>query len=393
MTERLYYTDADLLDFDATVIDVVDTGGRPAVVLDRSAFYPTSGGQPHDVGRLGGVDVVDVVDDDARIIHVLTAPLSVGAAVHGAVGAARRLDHRQQHTGQHVLSAAFDRLFGNRTLSFHLGSDACTIDLDKAASPQDVERAVDEANRVVWDNRPVLVAFADAEQAASMGLRKPSSREGRLRLVEVSDFDLSACGGTHVARTGAIGIIAVMATEKFKGGLRVTFVCGGRALRTLRTLRDGLAGSIRTLSVLPAELPASIQKLQTDLKSTRKRVGELQVQLATHEARRLLAAGTVSGGVTVVGAILDGWDAAGLRAVASAVVREAPAIVVLASGSPALIAVGQSAGGPPASMIVSRLVEQFGGKGGGSPELAQGGGLASTAEGVLAAARALIRPT
>jgi len=279
MTERLYYTDAEMLAFDARVTESANTGGQPSVVLDRTAFYPTSGGQPFDTGTLGQALVVDVIDDGERIVHVLSMPLEPGTLVHGVIDPVRRRDHMQQHTGQHVLSAAFDRLFGSQTVSFHLGAEACTIDLAKALPAADVERAVDEANRVVWEDRPVVVRFASADEARAAGLRKESQREGELRLVEVADFDLSACGGTHVARTGAIGIIAVTGTEKVKGGLRVSFVCGRRALDQLRLLRDAVSGSLRALSVLPAELPDAIRRLQADGKALRKRAAELQVAL------------------------------------------------------------------------------------------------------------------
>ena len=178
MTERLYYTDGGLLAFDATVVEALDVDGRLAVVLDRTAFYPTSGGQPHDTGVLGEVRVLDVVDDGDRILHVLESSLEIGALVRGAIDPARRLDHRQQHTGQHVLSAAFDRVFSNRTVSFHLGTEVSTIDLARVLSAEDVERGVDEANRVVWEDRAVTVRFADADEARAMGLRKESVREG-----------------------------------------------------------------------------------------------------------------------------------------------------------------------------------------------------------------------
>src|SRR5688500_8717507 len=257
MTERLYYTDAGVLEFDARVMDVRDVDGKTAAVLDRTAFYPTSGGQPFDTGTLGECRVLDVLEEVDEILHVLDGAIAAGTEVRGAIDAARRLDHMQQHTGQHILSAAFDHVFQNRTLSFHMGAQVSTIDHAKVQSPEDVERAVDEANRVVWENRPVPVRFVSADEARTMGLRKESVREGELRLVDVTDFDLSACGGTHVPRTGTIGVIAVTGTEKFKGGLRLSFVCGGRALRAFRGLRDSVGGSVRALSVLPAELPAA----------------------------------------------------------------------------------------------------------------------------------------
>ncbi len=396
MTERLYYTDASLLEFDARVVAARDAGGRPAVVLDRTAFYPTSGGQPFDTGTLDQVRVVDVVDDGDDILHVLERALEAGTAVRGAIDGARRLDHMQQHTGQHVLSAAFDRLFQNRTLSFHMGAEASTIDLAKVPSPEEVERAVDDANRVVWENRPVTVRFASADEARTMGLRKESVREGELRLVDVADFDLSACGGTHVPRTGTIGVIAVTATEKFKGGLRVSFVCGHRAVRSFRGLRDSVAGSVRVLSVLPSELPVAIQKLQAEGKALRKRAADLQSALAVHEATRLLADAPRHEGVAVVTAVIDGWDAAGLKAIASAIIAGVPAVVALTGGDvPPLVvvarssSVGPSTGVPGAGDVVKTLTAKFGGKGGGTPELAQAGGLGASPQDVVAAAREL----
>ena len=204
MTERLYYTDPYLTEFDGTVLRVERHDGRPAAVLDRSAFYPTSGGQPFDVGRLGDAAVVDVVDrEDGVILHVVEREIATGP-VHGVVDWARRFEHMQQHTGQHVLSAAFDHLLGARTESFHLGSASSTIDLNRTVTSAEIERVEDEANHVVWEDRLVAIRFVDAEEAARLPLRKEPVRTGKLRIIEVQDFDVSACGGTHVARTGSM---------------------------------------------------------------------------------------------------------------------------------------------------------------------------------------------
>lgn len=388
MTERLYYTDAHATEFDATVVAAGEHDGRPWAVLDRTAFYPTSGGQPHDLGELGGAAVVEVTDrDDGTIAHVTDRPLAGGAAVHGRIDWVRRFDHMQQHTGQHVLSAAFDRLFQARTVSFHLGADACTIDLDRVIAPERVAAAEDEANRIVWEDRPVSVRFVTAAEAAALPLRKEPQREGLLRLVEVADFDLSACGGTHVSRTGAIGVVAVSSWEKFRGGLRVEFLCGARALERFRALRDAVAGSIRALSVAPAELPDAIARAQADNKELRRVLRGLTGQLAVHEAGRLVAAGTKVGGVTLVAEAFDGWDAAGLKALATAVAdRPGCVAVCLSSAPPLLAAVARSADvAVDASVVLKALIAEFGGKGGGRPELAQGGGLAAEPAQVLAA--------
>jgi alanyl-tRNA synthetase len=223
VTERLYYLDPYLQEFDATVVEIATVDGRRAARLDRTAFYPTSGGQPFDTGTLGSARIVDVVDDHGEtVLHVFEGELCEGPA-HGCIDWNRRFEHMQQHTGQHILSAAFDRECGARTLSFHLGSLSATIDLARDVSAVEIARAEDTANRVVWEDRPVSIRFADAADAASLPLRKESARTGTLRLIDVEGFDLSACGGTHVARTGAVGIIAVGGAEKLRGGTRVEF--------------------------------------------------------------------------------------------------------------------------------------------------------------------------
>jgi alanyl-tRNA synthetase len=392
MTERLYYNDSYLREFDAAVVERTTHEGKAAVVLDRTAFYPTSGGQPFDVGTLSGVRVIDVLDtDDGRLLHVVDR-LPEGDAVKGTIDWTRRFDHMQQHTGQHVLSAAFDRLLGARTESFHLGADYSTIDLARDLSAADVARGEAEANRVLWEDRPVEIRFVSAEEAATLGLRKESKREGTLRLIDVTDFDLSACGGTHVARTGAIGIIAVSATERFRGGLRVTFLCGGRALTGFRALRDVVAGSVRALSVLPAELPAAIERVQGESKELRGQVKDLRITLAGFEGDALARTATEVRGVKLVATELPNSDAQGLKVIAQRIVQQSGYVVILLGEmSTAPIIVARSADvSVDAGALLKQLVQRHGGKGGGRPELAQGGGLTSPMADVLQSARDLI---
>ena len=393
MTDRLYYTDAYRRAADAVVTGCIATGDRYEVTLDATVFYPTSGGQPHDLGTLGGRRVVDVVDhDDGRLVHVIDGPLDVGARVAGAIDWARRFDHMQQHTGQHVLSAAFERTAAARTESFHLGTASATIDLHRVVSPAEIAAAEAEANRVVWEDRPVTVRFVSAEEAAALPLRKESGRTGTLRLVEIDDVDLSACGGTHVARTGGIGVIAVTGWEKFKGGTRVEFQCGGRALGRLREWRDAFAAANRLLSVSPAELAPAIERLQGENKALARTGRGFQEQLATHVAAGLVAAGERVNGRVVVATALDGWDAPGLKAVATAAASHAGvAAAVFSSTAPALVVVARAADVPlDASAVLKALVAQFGGKGGGKPDLAQGGGLIGDGTAIVASARTLL---
>jgi alanyl-tRNA synthetase len=315
-----------------------------------------------------------------------------GTPVRGAIDWTRRFDHMQQHTGQHVLSAAFDRLFDNRTVSFHMGAESSSIDLMREASAAEIEQAVDAANDVVWGNRPVSIRFVSAEEASRLPLRKEPVRDGVLRLIEIDDFDLSACGGTHVASTAAIGIIAVVGSERFKGGSRITFVCGGRALNVIRKYRDAVSGCVRVLSVLPPELPGAIERLQTDVKDLRKTIGRQQEALAVHEAARLLADTAETPGGRIVIEALEGWDAAGLKAIASAMTAQARAAVVLISSAPPIyLVVARSPGVPvDAAGVLKALLARYGGRGGGKADLAQGGGLSGNVEEIVAAARELL---
>lgn len=405
MTVRLYYTDPYRAAFDAAVTGSFTFDGRPAVTLDRTAFYPASGGQPFDLGTLSVVGhegtkdegtkarVVEVVDrEDGSIVHVLESPLAEGARVEGSIDWPRRFDHMQQHTGQHVLSAAFDRLFGHRTVSFHLGADASTIDLAGDAPLDAIAAAEQEANRVVWEDRPVSIRFVSPEEAAALPLRKEPARGGTLRLMEIDGYDLSACGGTHVSRTGAIGIVAVTAWERFRGGSRLTFVCGNRALRMFRTYRDAVAGSIRSLSVLPDELPGAVERVQAESKDLRRTIKAMQEALAGHEAARLVAEAPLAGGVRVVVRALEGWDATGLKAIAAAAASAGGVAAALFSATqPTLVVVSRSPGvAANAQAILKGLVAEFGGRGGGKPDFAQGGGLVGDPGRITAAAREAI---
>ena len=393
MTERLYYDDPYLQEFDATLIDTVSHEGKTALVLDRTAFYPTSGGQPYDVGMFGDVRVLDVVDaDDGRILQVVDRAPST-TTLRGRVDWARRFDHMQQHTGQHVLSAAFARLLDVRTESFHMGVDYSTIDLAREVSAAEIARAEAEANRIVWEDRPVNIRSASADEAASLGLRKESKRGGTLRLIDVQDFDLSACGGTHVARTGAIGIIVISATERVRGGSRVTFLCGGRALAGFRALREAVAGSVRALSVLPADLPSAIERLQAESKDLTRLSKDLGARIAIFDAQDLAAKAEALGEIKAVLAALAGRSANELKTIASRIVENPGHVAILISDTPPLsIVVARAAGtNVDAGALLRQLVERQGGKGGGRPELAQGGGLTSAAPDVLQSARTLLR--
>ena len=400
MTQRLYYNDPYKRAFDASIAGIVDRDGRPAIRLDQTAFYPTSGGQPFDTGTLavtGGavLEIIDVVDsDDGDVLHVVSAVppgTAPGQQVHGEIAWARRFDHMQQHTGQHLLSAAFDRLFAARTVSFHLGVETCTIDLSREAAAHEIVAAEAEANRIVWEDRPVSVRFVTSEEAARLPLRKEPAREGLLRLIDIDGFDLSACGGTHVERTGAVGVIAATGWERFKGGQRLEFVCGGRALARFQSLRDHVAAATRRLSVLPGELASAVERLQNEAKDLKRASLALKTDLAQYRAAEMDASAERVGQALAVCRVVEG-DMAWLKLLAVQFTARPGRVAVLVSReSPAGIVVAASPdAGVAANTVVVRLTTAFGGRGGGKADLAQGGGLNASPENVAEAARDVI---
>ena len=388
MTQRLYYTEPYRKTFDATVVKTETVDGRLFVTLDQTAFYPTSGGQPFDTGMLGGAAVTDVIDrDDGTVVHTMSGILKPGEVVTGEIDWARRFDHMQQHTGQHLLSAAFDRLFGVRTESFHMGQQSSTIDLAREVTAAEIARAEDDANRVVWEDRTVSIRFATADEAAAMGMRKESVRTGTLRLISVEDYDLSACGGTHVERTGAIGVIAIGGWEKLRGGSRVEFLCGNRVVHRFRHWRDSLSAMQKHLSVPPAEMAASIERMQDDGKALQRTLRTFQEKLAAQEAATLLAKGYL-----IVEAI-DGWDAQGIKSIATAAAAANPqaVLVLFTTATPAQVVIARGTGASvDAGALLKQLAAKFGGKGGGKADLAQGGGLNASSADLVSAARDLI---
>ena len=382
---RLYYDDPSLLIFEATVVACEPTAGEYRIALDRSAFYPTSGGQLHDLGQLRAagqvLPVSDVAADEQTVWHHVASALAPGSQVTGEIDGIRRQDFRQQHSGQHILSAAFDHLFEVRTESVHLGLEACTLDLHRDVSDEECRRAEDLANEVVWDNRPVIIRYADAAVLADEPrLRRATAREGRVRLIDITDHDLSACGGTHVAATGEVGLIVIRSYERFRGGTRITFLCGRRALASHRALRDSADAAARALSVATADVPAAVVKLREDLKQEQRRARESGERLSTLQAAALVS-GIDAQGVLV--AQLPDADAQGVRVAASQLVASGGRVVALLGGpSPHALVVARSADRTDvdAGALVRQICAAHGGKGGGRPDLAQAGGVAVSIE-------------
>ena len=383
MTERLYYHDSLLYEFDAEVVEAAN-GSRPAVVLDRTAFYPTSGGQVFDTGWIVAapeqkVRVAEVAErDDGAILHFIDRPLEPGIRVHGLIDSQRRRDHMRQHSGQHVLSAAFIRLFEMPTVSFHMGEDYCSIDLEtRSLSPQQVEAAERMANETVMENRPVSIRFVSQAEAQTLGLRKlPPMEKDELRLIEIQDFDLTACGGTHVRGTGQIGAILLRKVEKVKQGWRVEFVCGERAVATARRDFTTLTEAAGLFSSALTEVPAQIGKHLEETRSLRKSREQLLGELATLDAIRLLAETPDSGGKKIVMRVFPDRDLNYIKLLAQKITRQTPGAIALmgSTATPAALVFAASPG-QPADMnaLMKEVLARLGGRGGGSQDMAQGG--------------------
>jgi len=389
MTDRLYYHDSFLHEFEGEVVDVVPASAinaRHGVVLDRTAFYPTSGGQVFDTGWLEGghgarLRVAQVEEvEDGRIVHYLEAEKAPekGTRVRGLVDEQRRRDHMQQHSGQHVLSAAFIRLFEMPTVSFHMGDDACSIDLDTPLLKlAQVEQAEALANQVIQENRPVAIKFVRQDEAQSLGLRKvPVVDKAELRLIDIANFDLTACGGTHVQGTGQIGSILLRKVERVRQGWRVEFVCGMRAVRTARKDYATLSEAAGLFSTHIWELPQQIRKSLDDVKAARKSGEHLVEQLSEFEATKILGETTTIAGRKIVTRVYADRDTTAIKLLAQKLTRLESNVIALLGGiqgAPAVVFAQSPGAGFDMGTLLKETLGKLGGRGGGSKDFAQGG--------------------
>jgi alanyl-tRNA synthetase len=386
MTDRLYYRDSFLYDFDAEVREITQSS-RPGVILDRTAFYPTSGGQIFDTGLISTdpaqqTRVTEVADtEDGRVVHYLEAPLKdvkPGTRVRGQIDPTRRRDHMQQHSGQHVLSAAFVSLFDLHTVSFHMADDYCSIDLDTPTlTREQIESAERLANEIILENRPVDVRFVTREEAGNLGLRKiPPAERDSLRIVDIKEFDLSACGGTHVNQTGQIGCILLRKAEKVRQGWRIEFVAGQRAVATARRDYTALTETAGLFSSHIYDVAQQARKSLDEIRNLRKQNERSQEDLAEAQATALLTEIPEENGRRVLIRTYSDRDMNSLKLLAQKLTRMSPAVVaLLGTTSPQPSVVFAQSSGQPFDMgsLMKQTLSKFGGGGGGSKDMAQGG--------------------
>ncbi len=400
-TARLYYQDSRLLEFDALVTGLSELDdGQIAVTLNATAFYPTGGGQPTDTGTLGDARVIDCIDaEDEGVLHVIQgrAP-EVGDTVHGTIDKLRRLDHLQQHTGQHLLSAAFVKLFDAPTLGFRMLEHDCEIDVE-LENPTDerIEQAVDLANQIIWENRPISIRQVSSEDASALPLRKEPARAGELRVIEIDDFDLTPCGGTHAKSSGEVGVIAVRSWERAKGLTRIHFMAGLRALADYRRANHTAREVAALFSAGREDSPALVSRLVDENKKLRRRVGELEQVASRIEAEELITKATEvasSEGSIVIAKVFDDRSAESLKHLALAVIVHPNTVALLGSrdSDTARLVFARSTDVPgDMNALMRQACSMIDGRGGGKPDMVQGGGknLAQLGEAIESASRAL----
>ena len=382
MTRTLYQTDSHTTEFTAKVVQRREYAGHTAVILDQTCFYPTGGGQPHDVGTLNDATIIDVLIDESsgELLHIISGELP-GDQVAGVVDWMRRRDHMQQHTGQHILSETFIRELGAQTVSFHLGEEYSTIDLDKSEiSTAQLEAVENAANEIVFQNKPVQARFVEREELEQIPLRKAPTVAGPIRVVEVEGFDWSACGGTHCRATGEVGLIRISHVERRGEETRITFLCGQRALEDYRR-RDSILMQLATRLTTGYEaLPDVIQKMDEEARTYQRQLQQAQESLAAYEASVLLADASAIGGKRVIMHAFDDRDFAAVKQLSVQLREHSDTIVLFGWKGPekGQLLFARSEGIDLDMRDVLREACRIaGGGGGGREDAAQGGGMAS----------------
>lgn len=394
MTERLYYNDAYVTQFDTKITEQTTYNGQLTLVLNQTYFYPSSGGQPHDTGTIQGAKVVDVVvrDEDAAILHIFEnspAPFIVGQPITAMVDWKRRFDHMQQHTGQHILTQAFMQTCEAKTVSFHLSPESVTIDLDiNGLTENQLQAAEDLANVVIQADKMVTAVVRQADEQDGVRMRKLPKHmvTDGLRVVEIEGFDKTACGGTHVGRTGEIGLLKIIKTEKRGDKTRLEFRCGGRAISDYGDKHRVISAMAAEMNCRFPEVPEMVNKLRDELKNTQTILKELREQLVQYEAERLLKEAPHQNGYVLICASFDGRDAGELRLLASRLTADNGVVALLGTaGEKAQLIFARSADLTfNMGTLLKEAVGQLGGRGGGQPAFAQGGGVRASVEQIKA---------
>lgn len=385
LSKRLYYEEPYLQEFKGKILEKIKIDDKPALILDNTCFYPTSGGQPNDLGYIQSVPIVDVIEDNERIIHILKEGIEeeCGDTVIGTIDWERRFDHMQQHSGQHILSAAFEKLWNAETVSFHLGDEVCTLDIMKDdITPEEVKRAEMLSNNIVLENKTIKVYFVDQERANKLNLRKIPPQKGDIRIVEIKDFDICACCGTHCGTTGEVGLIKILRWEKRGAKIRLDFICGKRSLKDYYWKNELIRNISNKLTIKDTEMGETVERILEERKKTRKELREIKEKLQEHEVKRLIdEASARDNGIKIINKVFEEKKFQEVRGLVQKIINLDDSVVVLAGirskregeGVKILFACSRAL-----NYDMNKLTREAGkfieGRGGGAPNFAQAGG-------------------
>lgn len=386
MTNRLYYDDSYTTTFKAKIVERFQYRDNLGIILDQTYFYPTSGGQPHDIGTINDLPVTNVMvrPEDNVVAHIIKGEIW-SDDVTGQIDWAQRFDHMQQHTGQHILSQAFLRAAEAETVSFHLSGEYATIDISNSGlNPAHIEKAELIANQIIWENRTITARMVDKAAIGSLALRKiPEVDDDQLRIIEIENFDLTACGGTHVSNTGEVGLIKIVRLERNKDDLRIEFLCGRRALRDYRQKNRIVNQLANALTTGYADIEASVIRLRDEAKQSRKLLKQQLAHSLSIEAEHLLKNGTKKGDTIIVSELFSGRDTAELRMLANQISQQPKTIVLFGAVDPSTQLIFSRAEDAPGDMnqLIKTALQVLGSAtGGGTSKFAQGGGPATDKE-------------
>jgi len=382
LTKRLYYRNSYLKEFRAKVLKKIKIDNQSAVVLEETAFYPTSGGQPYDKGLIQNIPVVEVLEDNNEIIHILKEELKekINFEVVGKIDWERRFDHMQQHLGQHILSGALMKLWSAETLSFHLGEEVCTLDIAKEKlTEEEAKKAEECANEIIFDNRPVKCYFVEGEEELKgLNLRKVPEKTGKIRVIEVEDFDFSACGGTHCRATGEVGLIKITKWEKRGEKIRLEFICGRRARKDYFWKNELIKNISNKLTIKDSELGEAIDRMLEERKEIRKELKEFKEKSLDYEVRNLINESSLKDdGIKIISKIFEDKNFQEVRELVQKIINLDDSVVVLfgVKDEKAKILFACSR---VLKYDMNGLIREAGkfieGRGGGAPNFAQAGG-------------------
>jgi alanyl-tRNA synthetase len=385
LSKRLYYEESYLQEFKGKILEKVEIDDKPALILDNTCFYPTSGGQPNDLGYIQGVPIVNVIEGGEKIIHLLKEDIEeeCGDTVMGKINWERRFDHMQQHSGQHILSAAFEKLWNADTVSFNLGDEICTLDIMKdSITSEEVKKAEILSNNIVLENKPIKAYFVDQDRANELNLRKTPPQKGDIRIVEIMDFDICACCGTHCGTTGEVGLIKILKWEKRGVKIRLDFICGERSLKDYYWKNELIKNISNKLTIKDSELGEAVVRMLEERKETRKELREVKEKLQEYEAKRLIDEASIrDNGIRIIDKVFEENNFQEVRGLVQKIINLDDSVVVLAGvknkgegeGVKILFACSKVL-----KYDMNELIREAGefieGRGGGAPNFAQAGG-------------------